>query len=955
MHFGKIIFGIFFLIFPLYCSNAYGQGNYLIKDSLQAIEFYREAINFARNNNPEKSLELFLKSLDLRKKVFGDKHANLGGTYMGMAIQYKNLFQNENAIKYYRLAEEMYLQNNKENDSRLGDIYTNLGIYFRIKGDFAEAIRYNERAIQIYENTTDIFIPRNYYSAVYNLANSLHQANKHSEALKIINKYIKKSGDYFRIEFLNLLASIYSSMLEHDKSKEILNRATNLIIKEYGKDSYSLADQYTAYGQFFININQPDSGLFYFEKAEKIYILHENTQRDLGELYRSFASAWYNKTVNSSSVQEFQEIKTSNLNKSIEYGLKALKLLNKNINVGNFVASDFENNNFQILNLQLLNVLGQSWHQLSQIQTNNNSKTSHSFLNYALNAFTTASDLAIQMRTSFISDESKLIFAELQQFIFPNTISAAYDLFQATHSVEYFNIAIENAGRAKAAILFDNISEIQAREYSLIPDSLSELENIYNSNLAYYRERLYEENLSADPDTLKIREFQQQIFSNEQKRTELRAFLERNFSDYYQLKYSRKQLSLDDIQRKLKRNESLVEFMVSNGTGTDPASIYVFSISKEAFQFRKEAFTNTTLENIETLYKSLSTTQFINSGLAHFISYCESAHSLYNMLLHPSIPVISGKRLIIIPDGILSYLPFEALLTQKPNVNHIHYHDLKYLILDYPVNYAYSSELFVRGNPKPTFRKKQTIAFAPDYKTARYADGPVTQLAAIPGILEEVKFLVKSIRANSFKGKEATESNFRKYAGDYDILHLAMHTLINDSVPTYSRLAFYPGDENDLTDDGWFNTSDVYNLRLKARMAVLSACNTGSGTLRKGEGVMSLARGFFYAGCPSVIMTLWEVEDRSGTEIMKEFYKNLKAGKPKDVALRNAKLKHIQNADPFMSHPHFWMGYITIGQSDPLFSGNEIYFFGTLIVIIALMIADHFKKKLARSRRTSVK
>jgi hypothetical protein len=118
--------------------------------------------------------------------------------------------------------------------------------------------------------------------------------------------------------------------------------------------------------------------------------------------------------------------------------------------------------------------------------------------------------------------------------------------------------------------------------------------------------------------------------------------------------------------------------------------------------------------------------------------------------------------------------------------------------------------------------------------------------------------------------------------------------------------------------------------------------------LHRGEGVISLARAFFYAGCPSVVMTLWDVEDRSGTAIIKEFYRNLKSGKPKDVALRDAKLSYLAAADPLMSHPHFWLGYISIGQSEPLYSGNVVYFFITLFVIIILVAADLLKKRMAR-------
>lgn len=952
MNFTKTYFFIIFMIFPPFLYQACCQNANSAQDSLRAIELYRQAVEFGRNNDPERALEYFQQSLQYRKKVFGEIHDRLGSTYMGMAIQYKNLYQLENAYKNYRIAEKMYLFNAPENDSRLGDVYTNIAIFFRLKGDYSEAIRYNERAIYIYENTKDIFNKRNYLSAIYNLANALHQSNNHGESLKLILKYMNQATDMFAIQYKNLLASIYSAANKPDISKEILKSLIHSLIIEYGEDDIDLADQYTAYGQFFININQPDSGLAYLEKAERIYNLYENTHRDLGELYLGMADAWYGTPVQSSSVYEFQSLKSRNLNNAIGFYTKGLKILNSDIDIEKLEYSVFAESNFPVLNLRLLNQLGQSWQQLANIQQGQ--QRTKDYLSLSLNAFTIASDIAMQVRTSFISEESKLLFAELQRYIFPNAISASYELFQLTGQPQYFNIAFENAGRAKAASLFDNIAEMQARETSLIPDSLMELKNRYNSNLAYYKERLYDETHSSTPDLAKVADFQQQIFTNEQRRTDLRAYLESNFSEYYELKYKRQQLSLQDIQRRLKRNETLVEYVVNNeGSQSDSGKIYVFAISKEKFQFRKEPFTPTTKNNIETVHSTLTTTYFLNSGLEQFRSYCNASYYLFNKLLEPSLDIIRDKRLTIIPDGILSYIPFEALLTREAEKSHIRYHDLPYLVLDYPVNYAYSSDIYLREHTKPTFRRSSTIAFAPDYKNARYADISIPQLATIPGIFEEVKYLTQIISANLFKGNEATEKHFRKYAGDYDILHLAMHTLINDSVPLFSRLAFFPGGGNDLHDDGWLNTVDIYSLNLKARMAVLSACNTGRGILRKGEGVMSLARGFLYAGCPSVVMTLWEVEDRTGTEIMKEFYLNLKSGKPKDIALRNAKLKHIQNADPLMGHPHFWLGYITIGQTEPLFSGNEVYFFGTLFLIVILLIADHYRKKLIRARRTS--
>jgi CHAT domain-containing protein len=221
----------------------------------------------------------------------------------------------------------------------------------------------------------------------------------------------------------------------------------------------------------------------------------------------------------------------------------------------------------------------------------------------------------------------------------------------------------------------------------------------------------------------------------------------------------------------------------------------------------------------------------------------------------------------------------------------------------------------------------------------------------LPGAGEEVKKVSDYIQTTSFANFLAQENTFKKEAPDFDILHLAMHTIINDSLPMFSKLVFSKPDKNS-TDDGFLNTYEIYNMKLNARLAVLSACETGSGKLQKGEGVMSLARGFIYAGCPSIVMTLWQVEDKSGVNIMADFYSYLSKGKRKDVALRMAKLKHLESSDPLTAHPHYWLGYVNIGDSEPLYASNDIYFVIFLFIAILVVFFDwYYRKKKPRKLR----
>jgi CHAT domain-containing protein len=155
---------------------------------------------------------------------------------------------------------------------------------------------------------------------------------------------------------------------------------------------------------------------------------------------------------------------------------------------------------------------------------------------------------------------------------------------------------------------------------------------------------------------------------------------------------------------------------------------------------------------------------------------------------------------------------------------------------------------------------------------------------------------------------------------------------MRDDNPLYSLLAFTNVDEDSIEDNRLY-AYEIYNMKLNAQMAVLSSCSSGVGEMKKGEGMMSLARGFIYAGCPSIIMTLWQVTDKSSSELMTSFYKYLKKGKSKKEAMRLAKIDYLDKADDLTSNPYFWSGFVVLGDSSPIYNRSGIFYW--VIVILA--------------------
>ncbi|MBX7152751.1 CHAT domain-containing protein [bacterium] len=229
---------------------------------------------------------------------------------------------------------------------------------------------------------------------------------------------------------------------------------------------------------------------------------------------------------------------------------------------------------------------------------------------------------------------------------------------------------------------------------------------------------------------------------------------------------------------------------------------------------------------------------------------------------------------------------------------------------------------------------------AQDSDVFERADSVYEGLRPLPWSEKELDAISEVIAGKFYKFSEATEERFKSEAPKHRIIHLATHTIIDDKEPLYSKLVFAksPNDK----EDGLLHTYELYNMQLNADLAVLSACNTGSGKLVRGEGVMSLARGFFYAGCPSIVMSLWAIDDRSTSVLMHNFYERLSEGLSKDEALREAKLAMINSGDPVMSNPYYWAGFVAIGDTHPIQIEKPSQMYWVFVVPSVVILAGFF-------------
>jgi CHAT domain-containing protein len=277
---------------------------------------------------------------------------------------------------------------------------------------------------------------------------------------------------------------------------------------------------------------------------------------------------------------------------------------------------------------------------------------------------------------------------------------------------------------------------------------------------------------------------------------------------------------------------------------------------------------------------------------------------LYNKLFTNDFETI--RPTVIIADDILHYLPFELLVK-----------DNAYLLENHTISYA-SSFYFLnsKGKEGNVSRNKKAVFFAPEYSGTVQENQLALRDAAytLSGAKEEVKQLSKLIAGRKYIGNQASKRNFKSLDPDISILHLAMHSNLNDGDPELSNLMF-----SNTEEDYEMYISELYGMNFNADLAVLSACNTGIGGFKDGGNLVSIHQAFTIAGIPATIASLWHAPDHSTKEIMLSFYKNLQQGQDKAVALRQAKLDYLQQTtDENLQHPLYWAGFVLSGDDTPV-------------------------------------
>lgn len=341
---------------------------------------------------------------------------------------------------------------------------------------------------------------------------------------------------------------------------------------------------------------------------------------------------------------------------------------------------------------------------------------------------------------------------------------------------------------------------------------------------------------------------------------------------------SSKSLSLKRLQTSLGKEKALIEYVSFDG------KVSAFVLTKTKLEFVKDLADETEIgELLEGLHFQFETMRYGNVNLGNFVNDLKKRtdiylQKLYNKIFRPLENLVKQRNLVFVPFGKLHYLPFAAL-----------HNGVKYLTEEREISFSPSATVLQNCLEKELRPLTNALLIG-------VAD------EKIPFALKEIESLKKILPDSlSLKNKKANFSNFKKNAGNFDIVHFACHGQFRSDNPMFSSLQLA---------DGLLTARDISEFNLKAELVVLSACETGMNKILAGEELLGLTRGFLSAGVSSLVLTLWTVDDKTARELMIDFYLELKSGKSPATALRNAQRNLIKQN----SHPYYWSPFFLVGK-----------------------------------------
>lgn len=884
-----------------------------IPDSLQGLAYHKLGVSAYGQQQYEKAVEYYDQAIEIRRRILPAAHPDIIRGHNNIAGCFRQLERTSAELTQYERIIESVKPSDENSLLFLARAYFRKGGILAQRGDIRQANDYILSGVTL----TETYLDDDFYALAeaYNEAMSYHYELDEGEKM---------------VEYAQKTLELYTSLEEEDRYEEdeyeIANAYNNLAIgyelmEDYGRaieyylKSIAINEEYISVRRSFLSDNYNNLADLY-RKNEQLDLAIATIQQALAtekQLSRpiSLANIYYNR-----GEIFFEQYKYE---KALADYQKALQIYVPAFQENDFFTNPNTSAALKGGRLFLVDILADKAAILRYIGLQ---KSDTTFLANALATYDTAAVLIDQIRLSFQSDESKFFLATRAQSVYQEALKLCFDLDAKTEDNSYQKRAFEYAERSKALALLEAVREADFKRNVALDPAILEQEKELKQQINELEQQLFEQ--SEEEQTIRF-----QLLIKQRELGDLIQQLERKYPAYHQLNYQLALPSVAELQQELGEEEGILEYVLVEDE-IYGETLYWFYIGKGEFKSgQQELYEPTISGGIDGFRYAL--TQYEEQEVDP--AYAAIGYFLYQALIEPIEQKVKlAKRLRIIPDGIINYLPFDALPTQKIEEEALkNYSQYPYLHHNYQISYNYSAALWQEMNRlEHRARNQQLLAFAPVFQSRQGLSLGNTKVN-LPPLLRNVQSTENILQ--QFKGKfyaksKARKAQFLKKAENYAFLHLATHAQLNDENANYSFISFAQTQDSIQKEELLF-LNELYSLNLNADMVVLSACETGVGELKKGEGIISLARAFAYAGAKSMVTSLWQVSDQKTGDLMTFFYENLSQELPKDEALHQAKQQLIERN----LHPYYWAGFVVIGDVEAV----EVATFPWLLLSVILL------------------
>lgn len=883
---------------------------------------------------------------------------NLMGAVMFFSTKQDSAqFYFERALKYIP-----NLEDNAENKLYLpAAIYGNLFLIKLNKGEHSEASNYAEESLRLNQaflnkaanHPQASRVKRNLAIGYINLS-SLHfdlgDFDRSETILALAYDFVQKNFDTNREEYFYVtlgIAEVKTAKREFAQALQYLNEAEKCLDQMPDDNEQLRAYLYNDFGNNEYETNSIEKALAYYEKSDAYYEKFNPGQYDSNRLYQSmnigiiYAELGFKEKAISKIKKAYDYILKENgpdtyqtnililtlakINFELKEYQEALKWCEKSLKIYNYKnnSEGYDKLHFEEKKAEVLLLKAKSTYALTVKKDSAFLKNLTTELNEGI--------AILEARKSVISSpESVNVLLESNKEVFGFSKKLYLELFSQTNELSYLNHAI---GLHEAALynkIRVRLNMNNAVSFSGVPDEVVLRENKLREELNVSPEDIDESSSAIET-----------LLASKNKWNTFLDSLKQTYPKYYKMRFETIDESLEDLQKNIPVNTTAVRYFFAEET------LYAYIVSNT----KQKLFTldySDVEDNIVSLAESQSNLKLTASKL----------NKLYQKLWQPFEEAIETENVVIIPDGVLYNLSFETLTPKK--ISSFNELATNSLLAKYNISYNYSLYL-VDTHKNSKIYENSFVAFAPEFndsmKTAYKLavtdsislDKTYLTLLQQPFNVNLAKNYSNLFNGDYFLNENSTETVFKQTAGEHKIIHIGTHAESNNISPELSRLIFAKDISNNSEEDGSLYTYEIYNTSLNANLAILTACETGKPTYQPGEGMISLAHAFNYAGSESILTSLWKVDERSSSEIIESFYSHIKSGKPKDKALQLAKLDYIKNTEGRTLAPQYWAGLVLMGDSAPINVSDSNTWVYWILGILALILLSIFLQNRLRS------